>query len=168
MLNFWNLIVESNTFNFFVLVVIIVMVWQKGDFSSKISDLRENIIDFIEKSKKILADAQKRLFNAENEVKNLDNEIAKELDEANSRARNVVASIEDMARVSVEKLEKNVTTVIENETRKVNNTLLNDTIDKAIAKSEEILRGKFRENPSLHDEYVNRSLEIFEKIEIKR
>ena len=48
MLNFWNLIVESNTFNFAVLVVIIVMVWQKCNFSSKISGLRESIIDFME------------------------------------------------------------------------------------------------------------------------
>ena len=167
MLNFWNLIVESNTFNFAVLVVIIVMVWQKCNFSSKISGLRESIIDFMEKSKKILEDAKKRLFNAENEVKNLDNEIAKELDAANSRARNVVASIEDMARVSIEKLEKNVTTVIENETRKVNNTLLNDTIDKAIVRSEELLRAKFNENPELHTECINRSLKILDKVEIK-
>lgn len=167
MLNFWNLIVESNTFNFAVLVVIIVMVWQKADFGSKIDGLRSSIIDFMEKSRTEKVNSEKNLYDAQNEVKNLDEKIGKELDEANLRARNVVASIEDMARVSIQKLEKNVTTVIENETRKINNTLLNDTIDKAIVRSEELLRARFNENPELHTEYINRSLRILDKVEIK-
>ena len=168
MLNFWKLIVESNTFNFVVLVVILVIVWQKADLSKIIDDMRLSIIDFMEKSKSEKANAEKNLYKAQEEVKNLDKEIAKELGEAEQRARNVASSIEDMARTSIEKLNKNVTTVIENETRKVNNTLLNDTIDKVLERSEEILKEKFKENPELHTEYINRSLVILQNIEIKK
>ena len=167
MLNFWNLIVESNTFNFAILVVILVIVWQKADLSSKTEDLRKSIIDFMEKSMNEKSLALKKLYSAQNEVQNLDGRIEKELNEAVQRARNVASSIEDMTRVSIEKSEKNISTVIENEKRKISNTLLNDTIDKAVSRSEEILKEKFRNNPELHDEYIKRSLKILDKAEIK-
>ena len=167
MLNFWNLIVQSNTFNFAVLVVIFVIVWQKLNFSEKLVSLKNEISDFIEKSKLAKSDAEKKLSDAQKEVSNLDKEIEKELKLANERADNVVACIEKMSKEGIKRLEKNVVTVIDNEARKVNNTLLNDVIDKAILKSEEILKTKFKENPSMHEEYINKSLKIFEKSEFE-
>lgn len=166
MLDFWNLIVESNTFNFVVLVVIIVMVWQKANFSAKLDQIRLDIIDSMEKAKNEKVKAEKSLYSAQNEVKNLDKEIEHELEEAKKRTKNVVESIENTIRENMDKIEKNITTVIENETRKLNNTLLNDTIDRAITRSEEILKNKFRENPSLHEEYINRSIKQLQKVKM--
>ena len=44
----WNLILESNTFNFVVLVIILAVILHKMNFLSVLENLKENIINRIE------------------------------------------------------------------------------------------------------------------------
>ena len=48
---FWNLILESNTFNFIILVVLFVIVAQKLNIADAVSKLKDEIVNAIENSK---------------------------------------------------------------------------------------------------------------------
>ena len=166
MLNFWNTIVETNTFNFIVLVAIFAVLYQKLDVSSKLEALKQNISDFIEKSKQEKENSEVYLKNAQNEVMNLDSEIKTKLDKATELAQNVFDEIHQMANKSIEKLEKNVDNVIENEARKINTKLTNETADSAIQLATQKLKEKFTQEPQLHTQYINESIETLDRINL--
>ncbi len=73
--NLWNLILESNTFNFVVLVVILVIVMQKLHISDKLEDIKHEIIDKIEKSKQAKEDAAYSLADAKTKIEHLEEDI---------------------------------------------------------------------------------------------
>lgn len=164
MANFWNLIVQSNTFNFIIMLVIFAMLWQKLDITSKIDAMKLEIAEFIEKSKREKELAAKYLKDAEKSVENLDNEIKEKLDKSKLMAQNVFDEIQDMAHKSIEKIEANVDTIITNETRKVSTKLSQTTADSAVSLATTKLKQMFAQNPELHNQYINDSIETLNRV----
>lgn len=164
MANFWNLIVQSNTFNFIIMLVIFTMLWQKLDITSKIEAMKLEITEFIEKSKREKELANQHLQDAEKSVANLDNEIKEKLDKSKLMAQNVFDEIQDMANKSIEKIEANVDKIISNETRKVNTKLSHSTADNAISLATTKLQEMFAQNPELHNQYINDSIETLDRV----
>ncbi len=164
MADFWNLIVQSNTFNFIIMLVIFVMLWQKLDITSKVEGMKLEIAEFIEKSKREKELATKHLQDAEKSVENLDNEIKEKLDKSKLMAQNVFHEIQDMANKSIEKIEANVDKIINNETRKVNTKLSHSTADSAINLATTKLQEMFAQNPELHNKQINEAIETLDRI----
>ncbi len=166
MADFWNLIVQSNTFNFLVMLVIFVMLWQKLDLTSKVEAMKSDIVEFIENSKREKELASLHLQEAEKSVANLDAEIREKLDTSKALAQNVFDEIQGMAQKSVEKIEANVDKIIDNETRKINSKLANTTADNAISLATGRLQEMFAQNPELHNKYINDSIETLDRIKL--
>lgn len=164
MANFWNLIVQSNTFNFIIMLVIFTMLWQKLDITSKLEAMKSDIAEFIEKSKCEKELASLHLQDAEKSVANLDNEIKEKLDKSKLMAQNVFDEIQDMAAKSIEKIEANVDKIISNETRKVNTKLSQTTADNAVNLATQKLQERFAQNPELHNKYINDSIETLDRV----
>ena len=61
MTNFWNIIVQSNTFNFAILLIMIAIVLVKLDIISIIEKIRQSVISKIENANFAKEDAQKQL-----------------------------------------------------------------------------------------------------------
>ena len=138
MANFWNLIVQSNTFNFIVMLVILGILWQKLNLSSAVEKMKSEIA--------------------------LDAEIKESLDKSKVLAQNVFDEIQTMAQKSVEKIEANVDKIIDNETRKVNTKLSNATADSAINLAKSRLKEMFDANPELHNKHINDAIETLDRI----
>lgn len=166
MADFWNLIVQSNTFNFLVMLVIFVMLWQKLDLTSKVEAMKSDIAEFIENSKREKELASLHLQEAEKSVANLDAEIREKLDTSKALAQNVFEEIQDMAQKNVAKIEANVDKIIDNETRKINSKLANTTADNAISLATGRLQEMFAQNPELHNKYINDSIETLDRIKL--
>ncbi len=164
MANFWNLIVQSNTFNFIIMLVIFAMLWQKLDITSKIEAMKSDIAEFIEKSKREKELATQHLQDAEKAVANIEDEIKEKLDKSKLMAQNVFNEIQDMASKSIEKIEANVDKIISNETRKVNTKLSHTTADNAINLATTKLQEMFAQNPELHNQYINDSIETLDRV----
>lgn len=166
MTGFWNLIVQSNTFNFIVMLVIFAMLWQKLDITSKIETMKSEISEFLEKSKHEKELAAQHLQDAEKSVENLDSEIKEKLDKSKLMAQNVFDEIQTMAQKNIEKIEANVDKIIDNETRKVNTKLSRTTADNAVSLATTKLQEMFAQNPELHNQYINDSIETLDRIKL--
>lgn len=164
MANFWNLIVQSNTFNFIVMLVILGILWQKLNLSSAIEKMKAEIVAFIENSKTERTNSEKHLADTKKSVENLDTEIKEALDKSKVLAQNVFDEIQTMAEKSVEKIEANVDKIIDNETRKVNTKLSNATADSAINLATLRLKEMFESNPELHNKHINDAIETLDRI----
>lgn len=166
MAEFWALIVKSNTFNFIIMLVIFAIIWQKLYISEKLETMRIEIANFIENSKHEKESAEKKLETTKKDVENVKDEISKTIEAAKVSAQNVYEEINKMTNNAVEKIEANVDKIIDNETRKINSKLTIDTAQNAINLAKTNLKKMFEENPSLHEQYIEQSIEAIDRIKI--
>lgn len=164
MTEFWDLIVRSNTFNFLILLAILAILWQKLEIDTKLEKMKVDIANFIENSKKERETADKHLASAKTSVENLDTEIQITLEKAKLSAQNVFDEIQDMAQKSIAKIEANVDKIIDNEKRKITTKLSDETISASIERASNKLKEMFTQNPQLHEQYINKSIETLERI----
>ena len=166
MAELWDLIVRSNTFNFVVLLAILAVIWNKLNISEKLKFMRQEIADFIEKSKQEKDNAQKKLKTTKKDVEHLSEEINETLEKAKISAQNVFDEIKQMTKIGIEKIEANVDKIIDNETRKINSKLTNETSQKAIDLAKEKLQKMFDENPQMHNTFIEQSIETLDKVKL--
>lgn len=166
MAEFWTLIVKSNTFNFIIMLVIFAVIWQKLNMSEKLETMRLEIANFIENSKHEKEHAEKQLSTTKKDVENVKDEIAKTIEQAKISAQNVFEEINKMTGNAIEKIEANVDKIIDNETRKLNSSLTIDTAQNAVNLAKEKLQKLFDETPSLHEQYIEQSIETIDRIKI--
>lgn len=166
MAELWDLIVRSNTFNFVVLLAILAVIWNKLNISEKLKFMRQEIADFIEKSKQEKDNAQKQLKTTKKDVEHLSEEINETLEKAKISAQNVFDEIKQMTKIGIEKIEANVDKIIDNETRKINSKLTIETSQKAIDLAKEKLQKMFDENPQMHNTFIEQSIETLDKVKL--
>ena len=163
LINLWNIILKSNTFNFIVLVVILAIVMQKLHISDALEKLKTEIVEKIEKSKKAKSDAIICLSDAKSKTENLDAEISEKISLANSQAHNVGEMIHETAQRKIKQITDNIEKVIKAEEKTIAIKLNDQTAQASIRLAEDIIRKQLQQDPSLHDRYINESLEELEK-----
>ena len=166
MAEFWTLIVKSNTFNFIIMLIIFAIIWQKLNISEKLETIRLEIANFIENSKHEKENAEKQLETTKKDIENVKDEIIKTIESAKISAQNVYEEINKMTHNAVEKIEANVDKIIDNETRKINSKLTINTAQSAINLAKTKLKKMFEENPNLHEQYIEQSIEAIDRIKI--
>ncbi len=157
-MNFWNAVVQSNTFNFAVLLLIFAVLYKKLNISNTVERLKQDIIKKIEDAQLEREMAKEKLHKAKKSVEHLDADIKERLNDANSRAESLSEQIIKNAQEQVKLIEKNVQNVIVGEEK----TLSSQMSDKALKKAIELARQKIiktlEENPKLHDKFIEESI----------
>lgn len=161
--NLWNIILESNTFNFVVLVVILAVVMQKLHIADALEKLKNDIIETIEKSKRARAEAEDYLSDAKIKTQNLESEIAERISLANTQAHNVGEMIHEAAQKKIKQLSDNIEKVIEAEEKTIKIKLNDQTAQASIQMAENLIIERLTQDPSLHEKYINESIEELEK-----
>ncbi len=160
----WNLIVESNTFNFIVLVIILAVLLQKMNISSVLENLKDNIINKIEMSKSARENAENELKKAQDAVANLDNEIKESIELTKKNIEGAVKQTLANADTQAQNILKNVQTVIENEEKQVSSKLLQSTTQQAVLSAKDKIIAKLKADPSLHNKYIDEAIENIDKV----
>ncbi len=157
-MNFWNAIVQSNTFNFAVLLLIFAVLYKKLNISNTVENLKQDIIKKIEDAKSEREQAKQKLLSAKKLVEHLDEDIKERLNAANDRATGLSEQIIKNAQEQVKMIEKNVQNVIIGEEK----TLSTQLSDKALKASVELAKQKIiktlEDNPKLHDKFIEEGI----------
>ncbi len=166
MTEFWNLVVQSNTFNFAILVMIIAIVFVKIDVPKIIEKIRLEISNSIENAEKLKKESQIELKTAKKTTKNTEAEIEEKLTSAKNNAKLLENEISKNAKSQATQIENNVNRVISAETKKVSTKLSNDTIDKAINLAKENILNKLEIEPNIHNKFIEESITELDRIEL--
>ena len=110
--NFWNIIVESNTFNFAVLLVIFAVLYKKMNVADGIEKIKQGIINSINSAIEEQKCAKNKLKDAKKSIENIDSDIAKQLEDAVQRGEGLANQILANTEEKVQLIEKNVKRVI--------------------------------------------------------
>lgn len=157
-MNFWNAIVQSNTFNFAVLVLIFAVLYKKLNVSIVVDNIKDDIVKKLNDAKSEREQAKAKLLDVQNSVKNLDNEIKENLADAKTRAKNLSEQIIKNAENQVQLIEKNVKNVISGEEKTLSTSINDKALKSAIALAEQKIIKSLEDNPKFHDKFIEESI----------
>ena len=155
----WNIIVKSNTFNFIVMLCILVWIVKKFNIKSSLEKSKQNVVENIEKSKNEKTQGILILEDAKSEVKNLEKETSKMLLDAENQANNVVNNIMTSTKTKINQMKENVQKVVEAEEKKISARLIKDVTQKSFEKAKQSIIAQLEAHPELHEKYINESLD---------
>lgn len=162
----WKTIMESNAFNFVLMIAFFAWLFKKIDIKKAITAVKDSVIQALNNADNEKKIAGEELSKAKGLVKNLDSEIKETLTAAENNAKDLVSKIEDSTRQRVETIENNIERVISGEEKTINAKLTSLCSKNSIDIAKEKLLNKLAQNPELHQKYLDKSLEDLDKVEL--
>lgn len=166
MADFWNLIVESNTFNFAILVIILAVVFAKIDLPGIIEKIKNDVARAIENAKQEKENAEIELKTARKTAANTDNEVAEQLKNAENNAQNLSKGIMKNTEIQVENIKANVLRVISAEEKNLSSKLTQQAVNSSIERARQNIIDKLNENQSLHEKFIDDSINEIDKVQL--
>ena len=160
----WSTIVESNTFNFIIFVLIIAFILKKINIGAAISSLQQKIIKLIEDVKKERDNAHRELLQAEKAVENLGEELKEIVDDAQKSAKVLGEKILNEAQKQVEDIEQNAKKVIEAEEKLLISKLTKSTSQLAVETAKSHITDVLEQTPTLQEKYINESIDELDRL----
>lgn len=166
LLEIWDLIVKSNTFNFVLLVVIFYFIFKKINISKILTQLQQDIINSIENVKKNKIEADKKLAKAKDSVKTLDNDIEIHLKQADETAKLITQTIFQNSDKQIELIKNNVEKAISSEEKSLSVMLKDKAASAAVAIAQTHIINMLKNRPDLHDKYIEESIQELDRIQL--
>ena len=166
MAEFWNLIVESNTFNFVILVAIFMVLFTKINLPELINKIKTDIANAIENAKSEKDRAQKMLKDAKNLSKNTDKEVQEMMDNAQSSAKNIADGIINNAKLQSKHITDNVERVIKSEERKLTAELTSETVKKSIDIARNDIINRLKADNDIQNKLIEESIKELDNINL--
>lgn len=158
-MTFWTAVVQSNTFNFAILLLIFAVLYKKANISAFLEKIKNDIVETINNAKFEQENADKKLKDAQLSVKNLDEEIKSRFNEAEEKAAAIELQILNESESSSERIKNSYIKTIESEEKTVTASIERKTIDLSIDIAEKKIKAMLDANPNLHSEIVDKSIE---------
>lgn len=162
--NFWNLIVESNTFNFAVLLIIFAILFKKLNISSGVEKIKQDIVNTINNAKSERENAKNKLLEAQKSIEHIDTDIQQRLDEASQRGEGIAKQILTTAEEQVKLIEKNISRVINAEEKTLSAKMTSKTLSASIELAKQHIKNSIAANPDLHNKFIDESIENIDKV----
>ncbi len=162
MADFWNTIVQSNTFNFAILVIILAVIFAKINLPEIIEKIRSEISGAIENAQTEKETADKKLKNAKKVLKNLDNEIKEKIDGAKLNAKTQSDKIIQDSDLQVKRIETGIKKTINAIEKKISTQLTEETAKKSLELAKKHILAQLDDN--LHQKFIDESIEELDKI----
>ena len=162
--NFWNIIVESNTFNFAVLLVIFAVLYKKMNVADGIEKIKQGIINSINSAKEEQKCAKNKLKDAQKSIENIDSDIAKQLEDAVQRGEGLANQILANTEEKVQLIEKNVKRVINAEEKTLSAKMTEKTLKASIELAKKHIISTLENNQDLHNKFIDESIENIDRM----
>lgn len=160
----WNIVVESNLFNFIIFVLIFAWIFKKIDVKGIINNLQQKIIKLINEVKNNKEEAYSELLKAEKAIENLDDELKVIVDEAKNSANVLSEKILSEAKKQVEDIEANAQKIIDAEEKLLISKLTKNTSQASVKAAEEHITNVLAQTPTLHEKYINDSIDELDRL----
>lgn len=166
MTEFWNLIVQSNTFNFAILMLIFAIIYVKLDVPNIVESIRKEVANSIETAEEAQKLALKELKSAKKVVKTTDSEIEAHLASVKNNAKTLSQEIIQNATLQAEQIENNIEKAILTEAKKITTKLTQETIIASIELAKNKILNKLNSDVNLHNKLIEDSINELDKVEL--
>ena len=157
-MSFWDTIIETNTFNFVILVIIFAVIFKKAKVSEVVNKIKNDITSSIEKAKDEKVNSINNLKNAQAQYDTLDTELKNRLVDAEQKSEAIVSKILSDANEQIKSIERNAQISITAEEKAINAVAVEKTLKSSVALAEKIIVEKLKNNPELHNKFIEESI----------
>lgn len=160
----WNIIVESNTFNFIIFIALFGLIFKKINIKGIIDSLHMKVVKILDDAKKEKEEAENKLLQAEKAIENLSEELGVIVEDAKKSAEVIGNKILTEAQKQIENIEANAVKVIDAEEKLLVSNLTKTTSKASVEMAKSHIEKVLEQTPSLHEKYINESIEELDRL----
>ena len=161
-----NTLLQSNTFNFLIVLGVILFLLKKINIKAKINDMREQIKNYVEDSSNELNLAEKELNAVSEKLKNLPNETSEINISAKNNIENVTQQIEEEIQDKMHDIDNNAKRILNLEIKQFKSKLTGILTEKSIELAKENAMEQLKTNPQLHKNYIDEAINEIDRINL--
>ena len=159
----WSIIVQSNTFNFLIMVIIFAVIFKKCKVSDMLSNSIENVKKTISKAQSAKEKSVDELNYANKEVEKIPSDLEKIELQGKKNIELSTLKLQKDVQFELENIKSNTKRAIETK----NSDIISNLSTSAIIASSEIARRHFiklfEKDPSLHQKLIYESIDEIDK-----
>ena len=157
-MEFWNVIVQSNTFNFLIFIGLFALLFKKINFGAMMDSLQAKVMVLIEDAKRAKDDSINELKKTQEVSSKVPMEVKNILDNAEVTADRLGKRILEDAEKQVNSIYKNTDGVVESEGQKIISTLSKKTALASLELAKAHIVKTLQVKPQYHAKFIEDSL----------
>lgn len=165
-MEFWNLIVQSNTFNFLIFIGLFALLFKKINFIAMMDSLQVKVISLIEDAKKAKDDSIVELKKNQEISSNVPTEVRNILDNAEVTADRLGKRILEETEKQVNSIYKTTDSVIESEGQRIITSLSKKTVLASLELAKNHIVKTLKEKPQYHVKFIEDSINELDRFNI--
>ncbi len=164
MSEFFQILIQSNTLNFLIVLALIIYLVKKLNVNEKIENIRNEVQSYVEESKCEKNEAEKSLIDIEEKIKQLPAEIEK----IKISTQVSVNSIEEKLKADTENkktdIRNNAERIIQLETKKFKSKLSDILSETSVEIARKNAENQLKANRELHNKYIENAINELDRI----
>ena len=157
-MEFWNVIVQSNTFNFLIFIGLFALLFKKINFGAMMDGLQAKVMVLIEDAKRAEDDSINELKKTQEVSSKVPMEVKNILDNAEVTADRLGKRILEDAEKQVNSIYKNTDGVVESEGQKIISTLSKKTALASLELAKAHIVKTLQVKPQYHAKFIEDSI----------
>ena len=165
-MEFWNLIVQSNTFNFLIFIGLFALLFKKINFGAMMDKLQAKVMSLIEDAKKAKDDSIVELKRTQEISSKVPTEVRNILDNAEVTADRLGKRILEEAEKQVNSIYKTTDSVEESEGQRIISNLSQKTALASLELAKNHIVKTLKAKPQYHVKFIEDSINELDRFNI--
>ena len=165
-MEFWNLIVQSNTFNFLIFIGLFALLFKKINFGAMMDKLQAKVMSLIEDDKKAKDDSIVELKRTQEISSKVPTEVRNILDNAEVTADRLGKRILEEAEKQVNSIYKTTDSVVESEGQRIISNLSQKTALASLELAKNHIVKTLKAKPQYHVKFIEDSINELDRFNI--
>ncbi len=161
-----NLLIQSNTLNFLIVLLIIVALIKYLKFGEKIDKIKEEIKTYVETSEKEKSQAEVNLTRINDKLSKLPAVIERIQKSTEKNINNIEQNVKKNTEIQKQDISKNSERLFKLETKKFKEKLTNLLSEKSVEVARNNAIQQLKENPMLHAKYIDSAIDELDEISL--
>ncbi len=166
MADIWQIIVQSNTLNFLIVLAVVLFVVSKMNVKAQLESMKNEIKSYVDSSVKEKEDAQKELENINEKIKHLPEEIDDIKLSAQNNIKGIEKRINEEIQEKMQDIENNAKRILGLESKKFKSKLSGILSQASIDLAKKNALEQLNDNRELHDKYINDAIDEIDRISL--
>lgn len=164
MISFIKTLIQSNTFNFLLVLAFFYWLIPKINLSEKLGNLVNSVKSYVGEAEKEKSNAQRRLNIIKNKIEKLPNEIKRIERSANNNIENLDKKSKEIIEEKKQDIDNNVKRIMDLETKKFKSKLTSLLSEASVNLARDNAVKQLENNREMHDKYIYDAIEEIDGI----
>ena len=163
-MEFLKLIIESNLFNFLIMIAIIAYVAKKFNFAQKLDDAILKVKETIENSELAKTKSIEELKQANEQTQNVGLETEQIKNQGQENLSNMKEKIISDSEKQINSIKKNADKITEAKEKEIVSNLSKKTVIASYETAKKHIIHLLKENPDFHQKFIKESIQELDRL----